>query len=61
MVVPVPFCWNPPVPDMTPPKLKVSDRLMAKMPLLITLPAIDPVVPPLPSCNVPALIVVVPV
>src|SRR5262249_61923914 len=32
MVVPVPFCWNAPVPEMTPPKVKLSERLMAKVP-----------------------------
>jgi hypothetical protein len=34
---------------------------MAKTPLLVTLPAIDPLAPPLPSCRVPALMVVPPV
>ena len=41
VVVPVPFCWNAPEPEITPPKLKASDRLMAKMRLLVTLPVID--------------------
>jgi hypothetical protein len=59
-VAPVPFCWNPPVPDITPPKVNRSERLTAKVALLTTLPRIDPLVPPLPSCKVPALMVVGP-
>ena len=58
--MPGPFCWNAPMPEMTLPKVKTSERLIAKMPLLITLPRIDPLVPPLPSCKVPALMVVGP-
>jgi hypothetical protein len=46
---------------MVAPKLNVSARLIAKVPLLTTLPAIEPVVPPFPSCSVPALMVVPPV
>ena len=61
MVVPVPSCAKAPDPEMTPPKVNVSERLMAKMPLLVTLPAIEPLAPPLPSCRVPPLIVVPPV
>jgi hypothetical protein len=61
IVVPVPFCWNAPVPETSPPKVKTSDRLTAKMPLLATLPTIEPLVPPSPSCKVPAEIVVPPV
>ena len=59
-VAPVPFCWNAPVPEITLPKVKVSERLTAKVPLLTTVPRIDPLVPPFPSCKVPALIVVGP-
>jgi hypothetical protein len=38
----------------------VSERLKASVPLSVTLPTMLPVVPPLPSCKVPALIVVPP-
>jgi hypothetical protein len=60
MVVPVPICANAPPPEMTPPKEYVSERLMAKMPLSTTLPVSEPVVPPLPSCSVPPVMVVPP-
>ena len=40
--------------------MKVSERLTAKLALLITLPKIEPLVPPLPSCKVPAVMVVGP-
>jgi hypothetical protein len=52
---------NAPLPEMPPPTMYVSERLMAKMPLLTTLPTIDPLAPPLPSCRAPPLIVVPPV
>ena len=61
MVVPLPFCWKAPVPDMAPSKVNTSERLIANVPLSTTSPAIDPLAPPLPSCRVPALIVVPPV
>ncbi len=63
VVVPVPIWLTPPVPLMALPRLKpASLRLKAKVPLLLIAPAVDRarVVPPLPNCNVPALIVVVP-
>src|SRR6266511_495048 len=60
MVVPAPFCWNAPLPDVTPPNVIVSERLTAKVPLFVTLPTIDPLAPPLPSCRLPAVIVVPP-
>jgi hypothetical protein len=60
-VVPGPFCWNAPAPEIRLAKVNVSERLTAKMPLLTTSPASEPLVPPLPSCKVPALIVVGPV
>ena len=47
---------------MTGAKEMLSERSKARTPLLLTalvLP-IDPVVPPLPTCKVPALIVVCP-
>ena len=61
MVVPGPACTKPPVPEMALPNVNVSERLMAKVPLVTTSPAIDPLAPPLPSCSVPALMVVPPV
>ena len=60
MVVPVPFCCNAPVPEMTPRRVKTSERLTASVPLLSTSPTMPPLVPPLPSCKVPALMVVPP-
>ena len=36
--MPGPICANAPVPEMTPPKVNVSVRLMAKVPLSTTLP-----------------------
>src|SRR6266508_3618091 len=60
MVVPAPFCWNAPLPEVTPPNVNVSERLTAKVPLFVTLPTIDPLAPPLPSCRLPAVIVVPP-
>jgi len=51
---------RPPVPETTVARLRSSDRLMARVPLFVTLPAIEPVVPPLPICSVPAEIVVPP-
>ena len=60
MVVPEPICANAPLPEITPPNVNVSERLIAKTPLSTTLPAIDPLAPPLPSCNVPPVMVVPP-
>ena len=57
IVVPVPICWNAPLPEIKPPKVNVSEWLIAKLALSITLPMIEPLVPPLPSCKVPPLIV----
>ena len=59
--MPVPAWVSEPVPVMTPAKVMLSERLKASTPLSVTLPAIEPVVPPLPTCSVPALIVVPPV
>jgi len=62
--MPVPFCWTSPVPEIT-PVMKgpgpAIDLLIANMPLSTMLPTIDPVVPPSPSCSVPAVMVVPPV
>ena len=50
---------KPPVPVILLAKVRSSLRLMAKVALLVTSPAaIEPAVPPLPSCKVPAEIVV---
>src|SRR5258708_2090041 len=59
--VPVPCCTSEPDPLMTPPKLTLSAWLKAIVPLSVTLPNSDPLVPPLPICSVPALMVVGPV
>ena len=59
--MPVPELGERPVPEMTPAKVRASARLKISVPLLVTLPVIEPVVPPLPICRVPALIVVPPV
>jgi hypothetical protein len=56
-----PFCWNAPVPEITPPNMNVLERLTANVPSFVTLPTIDPLVPPSPSCRVPPVIVVPPV
>ena len=50
-----------PAPEMTPPIEKLAERSISKMLLSVTLPRIEPDVPPLPSCNAPALMVVPPV
>jgi hypothetical protein len=60
LVVPVPFYWNAPLPEMTFSKVNELERLMAKILLLTTLPASAPLALPLPSCSVPALMVVGP-
>ena len=60
VVLPVPACCTAPVPEIAPEKVTASDLLKARPELSITLPAIDPVVPPLPSCRMPLLMVVPP-
>jgi hypothetical protein len=42
-------------------QVRLFDRLKARMLLLVTSPTMLPVVPPLPNCSVPPLIVVPPV
>ena len=59
--MPPPLFWTAPVPEMFPPNVTLLVRLKTNAPLFVTSPAIDPVVPPLPICNVPAAIVVPPV
>ena len=46
---------------MMPAKVTLSVRLKTRAALSVTLPAIEPVVPPLPICRVPAVMVVPPV
>ena len=63
VVVPVPACVSVPLPLMTPATVSASLRLKISVPPLTTsgpAPSV-PVVPPLPICSVPALIVVAPV
>src|SRR6185295_7959096 len=59
----VPNLLNEPLPEMTPPYVWESERLKASVaPFEIeTFPATEPLVPPLPNCKVPALMVVLPV
>ena len=61
MVVPVPPWTTVPLPEIKPAKVELSERLNVSVALSVTLPVIAPVTPPLPSCSVPALIVVPPV
>ena len=52
---------RPPVPPIVLATVMASDRLNTKDPLLLTVPVPKlPAVPPEPICNVPALMVVVP-
>ena len=61
MVVPVPTWVSAPVPEMTLATVTASERLKARVPLSVTAPVPSvPVVPPAPTCRVPAEIVVVP-
>ena len=59
--VPLPAWVSAPVPLSTPAKLVGSERSNTSVALSSTLPAMLPVVPPLPTCKVPALMVVPPV
>ena len=64
MVVPVPACVRAPVPLMVLFNVQLLLRLNANVPLLVMAPVCVPklpVLPPLPNCRVPALMVVVPV
>ena len=60
--MPLPFWANPPAPLTPLVSVKVSMRLTAKIApaSTATLPMIEPVVPPSPSCKVPPLTVVPP-
>ncbi|CAJ0895306.1 hypothetical protein R20233_03914 [Ralstonia sp. LMG 32965] len=59
--VPAPDCTRLPAPLMLPAYVTASLRLKASVPLLTMLPATEPVVPPLPICSVPVVMVVAPV
>ena len=68
VVVPLPACVNEPEPEMALPLKSVPCetallRLIVRLPLsvIVLLVESEPVVPPLPSWSVPALIVVAPV
>ena len=61
VVVPLPSFTTLPMPLIVLPTTTASLRLKASVPWFVTLPAIEPVVPPAPTCNVPASIVVTPV
>ena len=63
VVVPAPNFVSVPVPVMFWLIVMASERLMVRLPLSVMplLDAILPVVPPLPICKVPELMVVVPV
>ena len=60
--VPVPFITMPIPPSIVFAKVKVSERLKAKLapaePVTVPLPTV-PAAPPLPTCNVPPEIIVV--
>jgi hypothetical protein len=60
VVTPPPNWFTEPVPETTPPNVTASERLKARVPLSVTSPAMEPVVPPVPSCKVPAVIIVPP-
>src|SRR5882724_10887278 len=61
VAVPPPIWVRAPVPVIAPPTVIASERLNARVALLVMLPVIEPEVPPLPICRVPAEMVVVPV
>ena len=67
VVVPLPAWVKDPVPEMellkSTPCVTLLLRLIVRLPLLVIALLVDrlPVVPPLPSCSVPPLMVVVPV
>jgi hypothetical protein len=59
--MPAPDFVTDPVPDTTPTYVYALLRSNVRALLFVTSPAIDPVVPPAPTDNVPSLIVVPPV
>jgi hypothetical protein len=58
-VEPEPICRTEPPPEIEPAKVESSERLKASVPLLATSPTIEPELPPLPSCRVLALPMIV--
>ena len=59
--VPAPSLMSVPEPLIAPSNVRLPARLITSTPLFTTLPLPSvPVVPPLPTCKVPALIVVPP-
>ena len=58
--VPLPSFSSVPLPDMTLPKVCASERLKTSAALSTMSPVSEPVVPPSPTCKVPAKIVVPP-
>jgi hypothetical protein len=60
MVVPVPSWSTRPVPLIAPASASVFERFSTSAALLVMSPTTAPVVPPLPSCRVPAAMVVPP-
>lgn len=52
---------TPPVPEIEPAKVWASERLKTSVPLVTTLPAIEPAVPPAPTASVPPEMMVLPV
>jgi hypothetical protein len=62
VVVPLPAWVTEPAPEIALPTVIASLRLNASAALSVTLPEPkEPLVPPLPICNVPAVMVVAPV
>ena len=59
--VPVPFWASEPEPLTTPENAELLERSNTSAPLSVTLPTIDPLVPPAPISSEPELIVVPPV
>ena len=58
--MPPPFTVTEPVPLMV-PLVRIPERLMIRLPLSVMLPLpSEPLAPPVPTCNVPAAIVVPP-
>ena len=56
-----PACTNAPVPEISPAKDKVEERLKTRVPLLSTFERTEPVLLPVPSCTIPAATLRVPV
>ena len=61
MVVPEPAWFTEPLPLITPEWVMALDRLKVNTALFVIAPAMAPVVPPTPTCNSPAVMMVTPV